>query len=119
MGLKEVVENKCTYKQTAAKAKYDWERQLPQETTQKLHPYHSRKTRTTPSSENKICKRREKHLYIDRLEKLPTTASKASYDQPKSMKTEAHRKKPTEIRKNSRTLLDTWARRCSRKRNCI
>ena len=50
-------------------------------------------------------------------EKLPTSASKANADQPKSTKTETHHCEPTEIRKNSGTLLDTWTRRYSRKQN--
>ena len=50
--------------------------------------------------------------------KLPKSASKANSNQPKSTKTEAHHSKPTKMKKNSGTLLDTCTRRYSRKRNC-
>ena len=59
------------------------------------------------SFEYNICNKMKEHHYIHRLEKLPTSASKANSDKTKSTKTQAHQGEPYKNRKNSGTLLDT------------
>ena len=49
--------------------------------------------------QHRICVSTKNLLNLHRLKKLPTSASKANSDEPKSTKSETHHNKLTEIRK--------------------